>query len=105
MPKSTNNFSFNLYADDTVVFKSGLNNNSLIDQHDTDIHKVTEWYVHSKLMLNASKTEILMLRPQKAKAPEKLKFSEENISLSDSVKYLEIHIGSDLIWNNQIKHI
>ncbi len=105
LPISTNKFSFNLYADDTVVYKSGCNINSLVDQYDTDIHEVTEWYTRNKLTLNVSKTEILLLGPQKAKAPEKLKFSEENICQSNSVKYLGIHIDSDLSWNNQFKHI
>ncbi len=60
-----------------------------INTYDTDIHEVTEWYTHNKLTLNASKTQILLLGPQKAKAPEQLKFSEENIY----PRYLPIQFG------------
>ena len=55
--------------------------------------------------LNATKTKCLVMGPNREKAPRYINFKEEKLNVSDTVKYLGIHIDSNINWNCQISHI
>jgi len=105
LPNSTDNFSFNLYADDTVIFNSNHAITSLLQQYHLNIGEITQWYKDNKLTLNLSKTKFLIIAPKKTTIPETIMFDNTSIVTSKSVKYSGINIDSDFNWNKQIQNI
>lgn len=105
LPQISDKFSFNLYADDTVIYKAADKIEDLCVQFNDDIGIISNWYSSNKLTLNATKTEFLILGPNKNRAPNEITFEKENIPTSNTVKYLGIKIDSNLNWNEQIKYI
>ena len=105
LPYVTDNFSFNLYADDTIIYKKDTDIANLIRKFDTDVPAISEWYKRNKLTLNTTKTEFLLIGKDREKAPPQIEFENEKLSVSDTVKYLGIHIDSNINWNCQISSI
>ena len=59
-----------LFADDTNVFFSHNNLNSLIDTLSIETAKLTDWFVANKLSLNLKKTNFMIFKPRQRKISE-----------------------------------
>ena len=95
----TTNFIVNLFADDTVLIVSHKNIEKLQNQVDYEINQVEKWMNANKLTnTNNSKSNFMLFTNKKKKSKFKLDINNNQITESDSVKYLGVIIDNKLIW-------
>ncbi len=93
-----------LFADDTSIFKSGKNNESLASVINSDLNKISLWAKRWKININPSKT-VAMLFSKKVN-PNKnftIKLNQDIIGLSDHHKHLGLWLSHNLQWKKHIK--
>ena len=68
---------------------------------------LSTWLHAKKILLNISKTELIVLKARMKKVgfDLKLKLNEKRIYPTKSVKYLGIEIDESLTWNEHINNI
>ena len=102
------------YADDTTVYISGNNIQSLVDTINKELAKIHTWLCTNCLTLNTSKTNLMIFSPTNkeyslANHPIVIKdqIIKECGSLKEdkSVKFLGIHLDQNLTWSHHIQHI
>ena len=102
--------SFFLYADDTTVFYSSPNIQSLFDKLNHNLKHVSQFFHSNKLSLNYKKCSFILFRsPQKDRfidiTPFNIIIDNHVIPNVESTKFLGIHIDSGLTWKSHIKEI
>ena len=111
--KSSNKFSFYLFADDTNLLYADRNLKSLENTVNLELIKVYEWLTANKLTVNLKKTNFVIFRPYQKKIdyPVNLKlFNNETRSFlsleqKEYIKYLGIIIDSNLSWKYHVNHV
>ena len=100
--------SFTLFADDTNIFYSHKNFNTLISNINSEISKVSQWFMCNKLSLNIAKTNFIRFKPRSTETV----VSNYNISINGlpltemkSTKFLGVTIDSCLSWNDHIHNV
>ena len=68
---------------------------------------VTDWLRANKISLNTSKTKVFLCKPKTTKIYKKLNFrmSGQKIEISDSIKYLGLHLQDTLDWDTHLNVI
>ena len=95
-----------LFADDTNVFFSHNNLNSLIDTLSIETAKLTDWFVANKLSLNLKKTNFMIFKPRQRKISEvKLSINNQKINCVEQTVFLGVRLDSDLSWNSHISYV
>ena len=95
-----------LFADDTNVFISGKNLNSLIETMNCELQKLYEWMCVNKLSLNIKKTKFMLFTPKKSlKVEQNVFINGHIIEKVENFKFLGVIIDSHLKWNDHIHHI
>ena len=94
----------NLFADDTVLFLSGDNLDSLIEKMQSDINLVSDWCSYSKLCLNSKKTNVICCSPSFKKHLDlenikKLTLNGTNLDYVTECDYLGIRIDYKLFFD------
>ena len=99
--------NFVLFADDTSTSLSGKNLSHIEDTYNTELQKVSHWLTANKLSLNVSKSNMILLRPQKAYVDRKLciRINNEHILEKEHTKYLGIYLDNQLNWKFHMAHI
>ena len=93
-----------MYADDTVIYLSGLNNKEVRKNLQCDLNNVEKWCKVNKLSLNISKTKIMtFMSDHKRKMCPKFRFYMKGkvVDEVDSYKYLGTYIDNRLNGNVQ----
>ena len=99
--------SFVLFADDTNIFCSHKDFDSLIDILNFEINKVSNWFKSNKLSLNITKTHSMYfkLHSHNNDIPLNIKIDDILIEQKDSSKFLGVIIDEKLTWNEHLHHI
>ncbi len=93
-----------LFADD-ACFNFGHNNvNTLEQQVNLELNKVSTWIQNNKLTLNVEKTYFMLIHRRNQSTKLNLKLNGSLITQKDQVKYLGIVIDDKLNWKPHIKN-
>ena len=96
--------SFILFADDTNLFMSHKNLNTLIVQMNRELEKVLAWLKVNKLSLNLSKTHFILFRSKRNKTDKtiSLKIDEQTVTQVKFTKFLGVFIDDSLVGKNTL---
>lgn len=97
----------NLFADDTMLFKSDTSTKALTKKINIDLKCLTNWLNANKISVNSAKTELIIFRP-KFKIIDhdiKIKIQGQRLFPSNAVKYLGVYIDQHLSWNDHIEFV
>ena len=95
------------FADDTNLLITGKSLKSKKKRTNIDLKLLCNWLKANKISLNSSKTEAILFRhPNKNIDYDlKLKIDGKRIFLTNSVKYLGIHLDQHLNWKHHIHEL
>ena len=105
LPKSLIKTKTILFADDTTIFKSSNNIETLYSAMNEDLRILEDWFKANKLSLNASKTNYILFRNKKSEFNYtrcKLMINGKEIGLVSKTKFLGIIIDQHLEWKYHI---
>ena len=101
--------NFILFADDTTVFYSNSNLDTLYDTINTELKEVCNWFKCNKLSLNASKTNLMFIgTPHQTKQINDCRhiyLDGCKLTCVTEAKFLGIIIDSNLTWIPHINSI
>ena len=104
----SNIFKINLFADDTSLFHTHGNFESLIKETKQELTRISTWLTTNKLVLNISKTNYIIFT-SKGKSYNKnvsnIKIDGNNIQQVNKTKFLGIVIEEHLNWALHISHL
>jgi len=96
----------NLYADDTLIYCSGNTVEEVENNLQMCINDVYKWYSGNKLVLNATKSNTLLLgskhKLQNCTQDLKVTIDGEDLQQVDAIDYLGMKIDNCLTWNDHI---
>lgn len=84
-----------LFADDTTLLKSAPTGEHIITTMNETQSKVTEWFNSNQLNLNETKTELMYFSMRDL----------DGLDVSESVRFLGVHIDCKLTWNIHINEL
>ena len=93
-----------LFADDCIVYRPIRNNDDTILLQN-DLNKIAEWEFMWQMQFNIDKCFILRVGRPKHKLVHSYTLHNQNLSETDSAKYLGLTITSDLQWNQHINNV
>ena len=103
----SNIFKINLFADDTSLFHTHDNFESLIKETNQELIRISTWLATNKLVLNISKTNYIIFT-SKGKSYNRnvinVKIDGNNIQQVKKTKCLGIIIEEHLNWATHISH-
>ena len=107
IPNASRSLSFVLFADDTNIFLSHPNLQTLEHTFNTEIQKVTTWFKANKLSLNVNKTNFIHFKTNKKSSTSKINLVIDNTVIKpvDNTKFLGVIIDCKLNWNDHITKI
>ncbi len=106
IPSSSKHFSFVLFADDTNIFLSHPNLNTLTHIFNTELIKVSNWFKANKLSLNVSKTNYIHFSKKKHNTPPtNIMIDNTLIHPVEHTKFLGVIIDQNLSWKHHISKI
>ena len=95
-----------LFADDSNLFLSNKNLNSLEVNVNRALMEVSEWLITNKLSLNVEKSNFVIFHsPQKKVPPIDLRVNQRSLKHKEFVKYLGILIDEKLSWKSHIREV
>ena len=94
-----------LYADDTNIFLSHPDLNSLYRTMNTELTHITDWFRANKLSLNVSKTNYMLFSSKTPNHHNNISIDNNKISQVHTTKFLGITIDDNLTWNHHIDNI
>ena len=103
--KSSSDLSFILYADDTSVFFSHKDPETLVNTVNLGLNSIYEWICCNKLSLNVVKTQCMLFSNSIEMLPHNVILNDNVIELVDSTKFLGLEIDTKLSWKQHISHI
>ena len=108
LPNVSTKLFFILFADDTNVFNSHSCIETLIEQTNIELEKISEWFRANKLTLNLDKTNYILFRSYKKPPPitqSVLSIMGAPIAQVQSCKFLGVFVDQHLSWREHIYHI
>ena len=102
-------FSSNVsFADDTNVFPSGSNIQSLYNKENEELSNIDNWMLADKLTVNKKKTKCILFqtynpcKSRKTTQTSELKLRNEVIARVSSIRFLGITIPENLTWKHHM---
>ena len=109
MPEIFKNCKIMSYADDTQILVSAKSFGVLKNILESLIQAAQIWYTENSLLINASKTEVMLISRRKNKEKFELQIKENGkmkaIKLKTVIKVLGVHLDEELNWNNQVNAV
>ena len=105
LPDVANYSAINLYADDTTIYVTDRDPDSLSFKLSKDLQKITEWIERNGLKMNVGKTQLMVLGRKRSKSKANLvrvNLNRKQITQQTEVKYLGITIDEQLSWKKQV---
>ena len=96
--------SFN-YADDKAIIKSGTNTETLYEATNSELNKIYNWLLASKLSLNAAKSVYMVISNKKNIAKHYLYINDFPIKEVNETKFLGLTLDNKLTFKSHIKHV
>ena len=100
--KSSDVLSFILFADDSNLFYSHRNPNSLVNVVNSELDKVTQWIKANKLSLNLQKTKYMLFSNSIDTLPKNIIFDDTPLEVVSFIKFLGISVDNKLSWKYHI---
>jgi hypothetical protein len=96
-----------LFADDAVIYYSHFNVNEIYNDMQHDLNLIYSWLYNNLLSINISKTKYMIFHSDKKTIVDNhsLHIHNQEIERVNSIKYLGLHIQSNLKWNTHIETI
>ena len=101
-------FRFKLYADDTVLYQSGLNADEASEALHTSLNKFCEWSSSNRLTINTSKTKIMVFGSRsKVKKAKNVTVNMKGVALKKvlTFKYLGLTLDQTLNYNHHVSSV
>jgi hypothetical protein len=99
----------NLYADDVLLYVSGQNINEINEKLQVSVNKVKEWYDNNILVVNASKSNTLLVATRQKEVhvngEVSIHFGNDRLDNVDSCKYLGVEIDKNINWSSHIDNL
>ena len=102
----------NIYADDTTListlgsFKSNQQQNSVEQNINEELNKISGWLKVNMLSLNAKKSKCMIFKQVNKKTePLSLKIENTNIERVTDFNFLGLTISDNLEWKNHVQKI
>ena len=102
---STELMSFILFADDSNIFFSHQNPQSLLSIVNNELKLVQNWINANKLSLNVDKTHYILFSNSLKSLPGNVLIDNTTLNQVKSTKFLGIYIDSDLSWKIHIDYL
>ena len=96
-----------LFADDTCLYNSHNDINSLINQANLELININNWLIANKLTLNTDKSHCIIFKRNKA-LPHNLneiKINNVTLNIKEDTDFLGITLNHNLTWHNHIKYL
>ena len=104
--ESSRLLNFFLFADDTTIVHSGKDVQSLSNNINEELKRVSTWLVANKLSLNIQKTNYIVFSGNKQiNGVLNIKMCDSTIQRSHVLRYLGVYIDHKLTWKSHIDHI
>ncbi len=95
-----------LFADDTTIYTSSNNIESLYVTMNANLNNLSDWFRANKLSLNTSKTNYILFSKSNNVAPGiDLFISDQKIERVNYTKFLGIYIDEKLKWDKHINKV
>lgn len=92
-----------LYADDTNVLIDGPDHETLVNNVNVAINKISEWFNQNKLVVNKKKTNIMNFRTSRDMHVQHVfNFDGVELEYTDEAKFLGITLDVNLSWRPHI---
>ena len=93
--------------DDTNVFHSNQNLPDLINQVNSELNKLFDWFSANKLSINFKKTKYIIFKQKQKRCNTDLKISLNNIEIDlvKEVSFLGVILDEHLTWKAHISHV
>ena len=110
LPKAVTSGSVYMYADDTTISVSGASKEELESKLNTVLKEVYDWTVKNKLLMNLTKTKVMMIGSNQrcSNLPDKnlnVKLNEATIECVHETKCLGVTIDSHLTFKSHMDNI
>ena len=94
-----------LFADDTNLFSSGTNLDTMESINNDELSHIYEWLKVNKLYLNMKKTQYMIFTKNKRKSSTDLKMDGNDIHEVRKSKFLGVLIDNKLNWKDHISYV
>ena len=94
-----------LYADDTTIYITGTDIKSMYSVMNDDLNNLSNWFRANKLALNIRKTKYILFSVKILYNRLTLSINNTCINRVDNLKFLGIHIDSELKWNVHTNYV
>ena len=104
-PNSSQILSFILFADDSNLFFSHRDPQTLLDIVNNEMKLVLNWIHSNKLSLNLKKTQFMLFSNTLKVLPGQVVINNVNLQQTECIKFLGLYIDSDLSWKSHISYL
>ena len=104
LQKSSDLLSFICFADDSNLFLSHRDPNTLITKMNRELKLVQSWIHANKLSLNIEKTHYMLFSNTLRVLPDCVKINDINLLQVDNTKFLGLYIDRELSWKTHISY-
>ena len=94
-----------LFADDTCLTYIGDNLDALVQNVNDRLSSILDWCRYNKLSINPSKSEYMIITNLPIPTEPSIYIGPDRISRSSCVKYLGMHIDSNLKFTDHVFHL
>lgn len=94
-----------MFADDTTLFYSGENVNTVLQTVQNEFEKIIMWFNANRLSLNISKTKYMIFSCKKNDIDVNLSVQGSEIERTHEIKFLGIMIDDNLTWKSHIDQV
>ena len=92
----------NLYADDTAVYVTGINEIDVENKLQKATDEAMKWFGDNKLVINLTKSYTMLLSSQPRDISLNIKVNNVSLEQVETFKYLGVTIDSGLTWTSHI---
>ena len=105
LPEKLSNCKIISYADDSQILVSAKSSKQIKNLLEGLISTAQAWYTANSLLINASKSEVMIISRRKRNEEIHIEVTEEGrrkrLHLKKHIKILGVHIDKELNWNKQ----
>lgn len=96
-----------MFADDTSVFATSSNLNTLFTMMSTELNNLNAWFISNRVTLNLSKTNYIIFHRNQKKVNGEfaLEMAGSTIERVQETKFLGLIIDESLSWKSQVQHV
>ena len=95
------------YADDTNLLVNASTITTAIYKANSLMMEADNWFSKNKLVLNSSKTSIMLFKPSRGRReePQKIKIIDQEFDLDNSTKFLGVVLDNTLCWDEHVEYM